>query len=330
LQERILSDRLLSFSKDKLIWECKAECRLETLHFQGTESRQRFTAKKDIGSLDKEGIFRWWYDVLANYCTRDLAFHADKLPAISGIAARVQEMSGDTYFAGLWQNDLARGLAWKAEFTRDNFAQVQSYAPSWSWASSDYCLTGARLYGLGSNEGTITIHSYIQLITANIDIRGEDPYGHVNPGSSLKIRAPTKNAILGPGKSSRTPWIISNHIDVILKAPYTTHEVPLSVSIDSPQFRSQILDRSLVTDSQWSQELEGLHVTAVPLCTLESSDMKFPPSYGLILLSTEDGAAFKRVGFLEQPFPVGTRERGGKTEMEKWFADAEMQELTLV
>lgn len=37
----------------------------------------------------------------------------DGLPAMSGIAAVVQEETSDQYLAGIWKGDLGRGLAWR-------------------------------------------------------------------------------------------------------------------------------------------------------------------------------------------------------------------------
>ena len=60
LQEWALSSRLLSFSKDKIFWECNANRRLESLHFMQAEDRSRFRLiKQDLKALDSSNVYRW-------------------------------------------------------------------------------------------------------------------------------------------------------------------------------------------------------------------------------------------------------------------------------
>ena len=135
LQEKTLSPRVLSFSEDKIYWKCNANRRLESLHFVSIYDHQNL----DLKAMDRPLVYRRWYEMLEDHCQRDLTFPMDKLPAISGIAAAVQKVIGDTYLAGLWQNDIASGLAWVSLHTyRHSYdTQLPYRAPSWSWARSD-------------------------------------------------------------------------------------------------------------------------------------------------------------------------------------------------
>jgi hypothetical protein len=67
---------------------------------------------------------------------------SDKLPAISGIAARIGSGRPNTrYLAGLWADTLARDLLWHTINAtpgkpKDHLPPPKSYrAPSWSWAA---------------------------------------------------------------------------------------------------------------------------------------------------------------------------------------------------
>lgn len=327
LQERTLSPRVPSFSRDKIFWECNANRRLESLHFVRTRDRQNLrTIKLDLRALDRPSVYRWWYEILEDYCQRDLTFPMDKLPAISGIAAAVQKVTGDTYLAGLWQNDIASGLAWMSFHTyRHSYdTQLPCRAPSWSWARSD--CRGAESRFPVVDEFNTTIHGYVKFISAKVNLRGKDLFGQVEHGTELSIQVPTKQGFMGRGFGI-TPGQFAHHAKVIIRLPYiTTDLTALRVSIDDPEFLSQILDQSLVMTNEWSEEHEGLQVTTIHLCSCETPHIKSSLSYGLVLMRTGDGGTFRRVGLLDSAF-YGENQ---KTAIDEWFADAEMQDLTLV
>jgi hypothetical protein len=71
-----------------------------------------------------------------------LTFGKDKLPALAGLAQKVQKETKHAYVAGLWFETLAWDLLWSARDTvwyqklRQSKALLGS-APSWSWASVD-------------------------------------------------------------------------------------------------------------------------------------------------------------------------------------------------
>ena len=121
----------------------------------------------------------------------------DKFPAISGIAGAVQKATSDAYLAGLWQNDIARGLAWISSHT-DRYPsdkQPPYRAPSWSWARSD--CRGARFWFPIVRESPTRIHGYVKFISAKVNFRGKDLFGQVEHGTELRIRAPTKQGFMG-------------------------------------------------------------------------------------------------------------------------------------
>jgi hypothetical protein len=54
--------------------------------------------------------FRIWYDLAELYSARSLKVSSDKLPAISGIARLMHRGFRCEYGAGLWREDLPKGL----------------------------------------------------------------------------------------------------------------------------------------------------------------------------------------------------------------------------
>lgn len=146
IQERYLSPRTLHFADSQTYFECNLcftteDGRCNQMHpFEG-----EYTI--GIGSaLDEKGRhMRAWRYIVERYTRRSLTLEDDKLPAISGLAARfaisipsegAQSVPSDSYLAGLWKGDLLRGLCWKIDYHYSLGGVSSSYrAPSWSWAS---------------------------------------------------------------------------------------------------------------------------------------------------------------------------------------------------
>ncbi|ETS02277.1 hypothetical protein M419DRAFT_51478, partial [Trichoderma reesei RUT C-30] len=63
------------------------------------------------GDYDYDG---WYYPIL-QYSKKKLTYETDRLPAVSSYAKLIASKSGDTYLAGLWENNLHRGLLWKLQ-----------------------------------------------------------------------------------------------------------------------------------------------------------------------------------------------------------------------
>lgn len=89
--------------------------------------------------------FKNWYDVVEQYSERALTVSTDKLLAIAGLAGLLHKQFGCEYGAGLWREDLFRGLCWYvhapygwdiSKFAASSHDAEQDYfAPSWTWAS---------------------------------------------------------------------------------------------------------------------------------------------------------------------------------------------------
>jgi len=270
LQERQFSNRILSFSKDQVYWECNESYRMESLHFACTSADRGTggTDKQDLKATEKLKLYQWWYKILIDYSLRSLTFPMDKLPAISGIAAMFQKLTNDVYLAGVWQNDISCGLTWRSlNDDRDIYdIGLQYRAPSWSWARFDG--------GVIHRSFTGPVHVFVEFISADIRLRGGDPYGQVEEGTRLNIRAPTKQGfICDRANQTVDEW---DYAKVVIKLPYhTTALTTLRVTIDDPKFLRQILNQSIKTIEDWSEEHEGLQVTTMHLCRYENHPPKF-------------------------------------------------------
>lgn len=185
LQERLISPRTMHFTRDQLLWHCREcewaegyvyntnrshdEFRLgceKAGYFVDREEQDAYWRSRSSGPgyepfFDLNFASETWYKCVSEYTTRFLSRPSDKLAAISGLAEKFAEPKLGRYMAGLWEQDLFRGLAWtrvKLGVGVEVEGQYMSYiaikakrtfaaralkppllyrAPSWSWASTN-------------------------------------------------------------------------------------------------------------------------------------------------------------------------------------------------
>jgi Heterokaryon incompatibility protein (HET) len=145
LQERLLSPRVITFGFFQMLWQCQGAEHCDggsTIAFNKTGrerlNHQFFQQKKNTDEqTELNQIYDDWLDVVKDYSRRQLTFHADILPALSGVATRFGAVLGDTYCAGLWRNDIRTGLTWRTEALDETKRSPNYRAPTWSWASID-------------------------------------------------------------------------------------------------------------------------------------------------------------------------------------------------
>jgi len=167
LQEHILSPRVVGFTMDEVIWQCRCANSSESNpSFEGMESK---TLAGKIPALRKINFFPHiqtmdiqndplavWAAILEEYTSRKLTISSDKLPAISGIAAAITSDAESAsifgeYFAGLFRNHVFWMLTWQPylparrgfKISHDSIQNGTEWptrperyrAPTWSWAS---------------------------------------------------------------------------------------------------------------------------------------------------------------------------------------------------
>lgn len=158
-QEQRLSRRILHFGERCLYFECararRSELREPSLTKSGPLAAPRaYEARRDVdeevlGKKRPNGppSFERWYDDVEKFSKTVLTFPADKLPAISGLAAVYAEALRSDYLAGLWAGNIGIGLLWSGVGPLRR--PTASRAPSWSWAAADGavrwdCFVGGR------------------------------------------------------------------------------------------------------------------------------------------------------------------------------------------
>lgn len=74
-----------------------------------------------------------WYGVVSDLAYRSITIPEDRFPAIAGLTEKTHSLTGYRYVAGLWFEDLQKGLIWTV---RGGARLHRGYlAPSWSWGS---------------------------------------------------------------------------------------------------------------------------------------------------------------------------------------------------
>ena len=146
LQESVLSSRVLIYSSWQMLWQCKtrknweggrAEYFIRDLsELSALENLQLEdeSGKGDVLKETENAPWTSWTDLVHQYSQRALTEPSDKLPALSGIAARYQKDTNDIYCAGLWKANLLKGLKWQVGRPTDHGPGIYR-APTWSWAS---------------------------------------------------------------------------------------------------------------------------------------------------------------------------------------------------
>jgi hypothetical protein len=143
LQERLLSTRVLHFTRGQLFWECQLGQACETLPYLELKSPNHppdeiiSEASRPVRQLDGVALTPLedhWEELVEIYTDAHLTRPEDKLVAISSLAKEVQQWTEDHYYAGLWCNSFARGLLYHLEIPQRP-SSFNYRAPSWSWAS---------------------------------------------------------------------------------------------------------------------------------------------------------------------------------------------------
>ncbi|OCK75066.1 HET-domain-containing protein [Lepidopterella palustris CBS 459.81] len=200
LQESYLGTRKIFFNSFDLQWECRQAMWYEL----GKENRRVGNSLQDVlpKRLENGGIsYHGWYVTVQNYTARAITYESDKFPALSALAQRVAQHSKDTYLAGIWERDIARGLLWCREVRR-KFRRNESsapfsntgrkpqravyLAPSWSWASFPGAI---GFQSADPSTVNIEILPCLEFIGSKVEVPGKNPFGAVG-SCSITLRAP--------------------------------------------------------------------------------------------------------------------------------------------
>lgn len=147
-QERLLSPRIVYFSKSQVLWECFTELKCEGFphgipEFQSVKNLDPLWKMAEPPSQSSQRsvtmstlALQLWSSLVREYSNCLLTNRDDKLPAFSGVADHFGETTGDQYLAGLWRLRILQLLDWWVSQPCKRLSS-EYRAPSWSWASLD-------------------------------------------------------------------------------------------------------------------------------------------------------------------------------------------------
>ncbi|KAL7820636.1 heterokaryon incompatibility domain-containing protein [Trichoderma gracile] len=212
------------------------------------------------GDYDYDG---WYYPIL-QYSKKKLTYESDRLPAVSSYAKLIASRSRDTYLAGLWKNNLHRGLLWKTQrVDRPTFgtlmqtlARPSAYiAPSWSWASRRGAL---------DLDNSDEMKLECEILEAKTRARGGDAYGRVR-GGHLLVRG--KSCGIPGGRLRKLP----------LGTPYMDMQCEW-LALEDEQYVAQCALDWRLTNEQGNQlsEASGQSIEAIVMLVVSSGHTATP------------------------------------------------------
>ncbi|KAI0157328.1 heterokaryon incompatibility protein-domain-containing protein [Xylariaceae sp. FL1272] len=140
-QEQRLASRILHFNEHEMYWECGSrttcECgTLEETQDSGDEG-PILLARHLNGASRAPNAIQFWWSMIEEFSSRKFTVATDRLPALSGLAHKMQNTRLGKYYAGLWEHDLLTSLLWQtdSEGYDQGFPSKTYVGPTWSWIS---------------------------------------------------------------------------------------------------------------------------------------------------------------------------------------------------
>ncbi|KAH7320778.1 heterokaryon incompatibility protein-domain-containing protein [Stachybotrys elegans] len=151
-QENIMSPRVLHFTDSGIIWECRAESRSHLGAFHPAEDRAGCSMTKTFLLGDRDVFASWYEAIVPDYSRRRFTLLSDKSTALKPIVEAIRwKRQVGSFNGGVWDGQLAQGLAWSRVGGRGEHRHVPptptipglpegSYVPkaSWSWISHSF------------------------------------------------------------------------------------------------------------------------------------------------------------------------------------------------
>ncbi|KAF2460553.1 hypothetical protein BDY21DRAFT_167593 [Lineolata rhizophorae] len=316
LQDRLLAKRTLFYGSNQLFYECQSEfksedgfvvpCDPEYFDIPSVTARFKFADDQDkrwpthpwskTDESHEDRVYNAWADILWFYGDMKLPRSSDKLPALSSIAHRFQDLLQDTYVAGLWRKRLVSQLWWQKVGFRKNDPKpaIEYRGPSWSWAGLAYEAKIGRL----RSEDWVEVAS---IVGCHVEPKGLDSCGEIS-GGWITLKAPVERLELSD-EPERDADKISDQVKEI-RAPRLRTKTGSTYGdyalLDERQGRSEIQDLELFI------AVLGYRNNCTSMCG------KVLRYQGLVITPTREGH-YKRLGriFVEdEKFETWDPEKG--------------------
>ncbi|KGQ05873.1 hypothetical protein BBAD15_g8854 [Beauveria bassiana D1-5] len=232
LQERLLSRRMIHFTRQQLVWQCEELNACEALPDGFSVSSIKLPVKLGvkIGSRAPDiDLLEAWDGILSRYTSASLTRRSDLLPALSGIATHLQKLTGAAYLAGIWNlhpESFLMHLGWRSEPPIAHRSR-EYRAPSWSWASTENRI---KLFPFEYDRYFYTIEMMSlnvaagsKVIRADVVPVSKDPHGSVSAGM-LILEGPLNEIVVRPGIKNPDLNGTSLGMEIFLDEPLSTEK----------------------------------------------------------------------------------------------------------
>ncbi|ETS87123.1 hypothetical protein PFICI_00951 [Pestalotiopsis fici W106-1] len=294
-QEAALSSRTIYFTPSELIWECREHV-LPQRYLPDLDISEKLEFSKRLSMIetmtfDGDNISHLWDLVgtlVSAYSSRRLTVPTDKLPALSGVASRIQKMTNSRYVAGLWEDNLIYDLCWSIHFQPLQYVPPTYVAPSWSWAS----ITQAAYAEISQTR--VIFESQFTVLETHTEVDGLNPFGRVSKGHVL-VRGRCAYVELGCDNPFQTQGYTISRLDDKEDKCAFLPDCVLQATLDPS-------GDSILSRARNGQDVSKFKVEALCLylgvSTLRN-ELDIRTRYGLILgPSEEEGGSFCRLGFV--------------------------------
>lgn len=176
-QENALSTRMIHFTTDEIIFECRSEQR-----FQNNARLQTMMGLAYRFAACHDNMEYNWKSLVADYSSRELSYESDRLPAISGVASEIKALTNDTYIVGLWRQWLQSDLLWSSLWGPDGstppLGKADETLPSWTWASVTAKVAFEYTFCEQSGDHTAVTFENVDFVPLT-----SNPYGYAKKAS---------------------------------------------------------------------------------------------------------------------------------------------------
>jgi hypothetical protein len=186
-QEQALSPRVLHYTRDQIIWECREAYHTEdNIPIVHSEWKSLQTLSGSIFPLSQHGNLRelsinaWYMDIACVYSRRKFTFWTDRTAAISGIARIMATRIDSEYLGGTWMRGIEFGLSWSRWGKNHQTGTERLPGPSFSWL-----MLLAPVFWSIKPGGDIK--SYITLLSHSKKLTREDPFSDIS-AAVLKLK----------------------------------------------------------------------------------------------------------------------------------------------
>jgi len=144
-QELVLSPRTIYYGAGRILWDCITDeadeaqtmearlCYTQTAPgYKSAFAHFRNTGTEPFSYSDESLRDSLWNRVVEQYTSTELTYESDRWLAVSGLATRYMERTGQTFVAGLRWDHLLEDMTW---WSHSPAGKLSNGAPTWSWLS---------------------------------------------------------------------------------------------------------------------------------------------------------------------------------------------------